>query len=93
MPTGWEGPEISPLKSYLGESLGYAVCGRRFSQPFDPILQVCPALKLLGCFGKLFLSKSAAFNTTLACFGALASFGNLHAQIRVPLDPAITLAY
>lgn len=33
------GPEISPTKSYLGESLDYAVDGRTFTSEYDAILQ------------------------------------------------------
>ena len=39
-PEEWDGPEISPTKSYLGESLVYAVHSRVFGYPFDPIFQV-----------------------------------------------------
>ena len=38
-PEEWEGPEVSPLRSYLGESLG-SVYNRAFSQPYDEMLQV-----------------------------------------------------
>jgi len=39
IPNG-NGPEISPTKSYLGESLDYAVNGRTFTCEYDAILQV-----------------------------------------------------
>lgn len=38
IPNG-NGPEISPTKSYLGESLDYAVNGRTFTCEYDAILQ------------------------------------------------------
>ena len=40
MPFGEDTPEISPINSYFGEGLDFAVAGRRLRNAYDPILQV-----------------------------------------------------